>query len=246
MPDSLPAARPRRIKELVPSEVAATLERDARLIVPVGTTEAHGPHLPFGCDSIIVERLADDLSAEFGVLCAPTLEYGVGPTPDERFPGSAVLRRKTLHGTLNDLLDGWERAGVREFILITIQGYDPHLEALETVVTREARVRVIDAFAVRLTDLLSAQLEPLHGDEVDTSLLLHLCPQLVRMELAQDYTVPAGGGRWTRRAGRAPPRASAGSIGSPSQASAAKGALLYERIRSVIAERVFRAPDPVE
>ena len=60
-----------------PDEVAAAIRADPRLIIPVGTCEQHGPHLPLGCDTIIVERLADDLSAEFGVLRAPTLEYGV-------------------------------------------------------------------------------------------------------------------------------------------------------------------------
>src|SRR5690242_6978321 len=63
MSQPLRVARPRRLKELRPSEVAAIALRDPRLIVPVGTCEQHGPHLPFGCDTIIVEHLADDLSA---------------------------------------------------------------------------------------------------------------------------------------------------------------------------------------
>ena len=58
------------------------------LIVPVGTTEQHGPHLPLGCDTIIVEHLADDLSAEFGILRAPTVEYGVH-APDAGLPRAA-------------------------------------------------------------------------------------------------------------------------------------------------------------
>src|SRR5439155_23343485 len=59
---------PCRLKEMRPAQIAAALSRDQRLIVPVGTCEQHGPHLPLGADTIIVERLADDLSAEFGVL----------------------------------------------------------------------------------------------------------------------------------------------------------------------------------
>ena len=68
---------PCRLKEMRPDQVAAVLSRDQRLIVPVGTCEQHGPHMPLGADTIIVERLADDLSADFQVLRAPTLEYGV-------------------------------------------------------------------------------------------------------------------------------------------------------------------------
>ena len=63
----------------------ALIERDPRLIIPVGTCEQHGPHLPLGCDTIIVERLSRDLSAEFGVLLAPTVEYGVNVETEQGF-----------------------------------------------------------------------------------------------------------------------------------------------------------------
>src|SRR5256886_2182033 len=64
---------PLHLKTLVPDEVRFILERDARLLVPVGTCEQHGPHLPLGCDTIIVERLADDLSGALEILRAPTI-----------------------------------------------------------------------------------------------------------------------------------------------------------------------------
>src|SRR3954469_2613966 len=128
-------ASPRRLKQMRPADIAAVVERDPRLIVPVGTCEQHGPHLPLGCDTIIVEHLADELSAEFGVLRAPTLEYGVNVMTEHSFAGNASLRRKTLHRALNDLVDTWEASGVREFILLTAHEHDPHLEALATVIT---------------------------------------------------------------------------------------------------------------
>lgn len=240
------AARPRRLKELLPHEVAEILAHDPRLIVPVGTLEQHGPHLPLGCDTIIVDRLADDLSAEFGVLRAPTLEYGVNVPTERQLPGNTTLRKKTLHRTLNDLLAAWESAAVREFILMTCHGHDPHQEALATVVTSEARVRVVDVFNVRLDDLLTGQDRAMHGDEVDTSLLLYLAPELVRLDLAQDYMLSRDELRRYQRGLLKVPRGSAGSIGRPSLASAATGQRIYERIRSSVAERVLRAPPTVE
>ncbi len=244
MTNPLPAAKPRRLKDLVPSDVAAAIARDPRLIVPVGTCEQHGPHLPIGCDTYIVERLADDLSAEFGVLRAPTVEYGVNADTERQFAGNASVRKKTLHRALNDLLDSWEENGFREFVLLTAHGHDPHQEALATVITRTARVRVVDIFAVNVSDLLEGQREPMHGDEVDTSIMLHVAPQLVRMELAEDYMISREALRRYRRGWLRVPKGSPGSIGRPSLASAAKGQALYERIRSRIAERVFRAPPP--
>src|SRR5438552_765942 len=89
------------------------MSNDPRLIVPIGTCEQHGPHMPLGCDTIIVEYLADDLSAEFGVLRAPTLEYGVNVDTERGFPGNASLRRKTLHRMLNDLIDSWQATAAK-------------------------------------------------------------------------------------------------------------------------------------
>ena len=242
MTTPLPTATPRRLKELTPAEIAALIATDPRLIVPVGTCEQHGPHLPLGCDTIIVEHLADDLSAAFGVLRAPALEYGVNVDTERGYAGNGSLRKKTLHRMLNDLLDSWEQTGFHEFILLTAHGHDPHQEALATVITSQARVRVVDIFAVKLSDLLEGQSEAMHGDEVDTSIMLHLAPHLVHMELAQDYMMSREELRRYRRGWLRVPKGSPGSIGRPSLASAAKGKLLYERIRSRISDRIFLAP----
>lgn len=229
-----------------PDDIVTALEQDARLIVPIGTCEQHGPHMPLGCDTIIVERLADELSAEFGVLRAPTLEYGVNVVTERGFAGNGWLRRKTLHRALNDLLDTWESTGIREFILLTAHEHDPHLEALATVITSGARVRVVDIFAMDLRDLLEGQTEPMHGDEVDTSLILYLAPELVRMDLAQDYMMSRDELRRYRRGWLRIPKGSPGSIGRPRLASKEKGRLLYERIYSRVRERVFLAAAPAE
>ncbi|HVZ77216.1 MAG TPA: creatininase family protein [Gemmatimonadaceae bacterium] len=239
---TLSPARPRRLKELRPTEVAGVLAADPRLIVPVGTCEQHGAHLPLGCDTIVVERLADDLSAEFSILRAPTLEYGVNIPTQRACAGNGSLRRKTLHRMLNDLVDTWESGGVQEFILLTAHEHDPHLEALETVVTSGARVRVVDIFALDFSDVLEGQQGPMHGDEVDTSLLLHLAPELVQMSLAQDYTMTEDASRRYRRGWLQVPADSPGSVGRPTLASAEKGRILYERIHARVRERVFRAP----
>ncbi len=241
-PSPLPAAKPRRLKELIPSELVAAQSADPRLIVPVGTCEQHGPHLPLGCDTLIVERLADDLSAEFNVLRAPTVEFGVNSTTERVFAGNGSVRKKTLHRMLNDLIDSWETSGFEEFILLTAHGHDPHQEALATVITRDARVRVVDIFAVDVSDLLEGQTEPMHGDEVDTSLMLYLAPELVRVEVAQDYMMSREEVRRYRRGWLRVPKGSPGSIGRPTLATAAKGEALYERIRRRISDRIFLAP----
>src|SRR4051812_29847081 len=238
-PTPPPAPTPRRLKRMRPAEIATLVERDPRMIVPVGTCEQHGPHMPLGCDTIIVERLSSDLSAEFAVLLAPTVEYGVNVETERGFAGNASLRKKTLHRMLNDILDAWELTGIREFILLTAHEHDPHLEAMSTVITSGARVRVIDIFGVDFNDLLEGQAEPMHGDEVDTSLLLYIAPEVVDMAVAQDYMMSRDELRRYRRGWLKVPSASAGSIGRPTLASAENGRAIYERIYSKIRDRVF-------
>src|SRR2546428_821726 len=197
---------PLHLKPLVPDEVRATLERDPRLLVPVGTCEQHGPHLPLGCDTILVERLADDLSAEFRILRAPTVEYGVNTATKRPYPGNATVRRKTLHRWMNELLGSWEQAGVESFIILTAHGHDPHQEALSTLRTRQARIFTVDIFALDFSGHLEDAEGPMHGSELDTSLLLYLAPQVARMDLAEDFVLPV---RQRERYRRGPRRAPA-------------------------------------
>jgi creatinine amidohydrolase len=238
-----PTGSPHRIKQMRPGEVADAIQRDPRLIIPVGACEQHGRHMPLGSDTMIVEHLADDLSAEFGVCIAPTLEYGVNVATERGFPGNASLRKKTLHRMLNDLLDTWESTGVLEFILLTAHEHDPHQEALATVITTKARVRVVDVFAIDFRDVLEGQAAPMHGDEVDTSLLLFLAPHLVQMDLAEDYMMSRDELRRYRRGWLRVPKGSSGSIGRPSLATAAKGAAIYAHIREKVRARVFLTPE---
>ena len=143
------------LADLTWPEVQAHLARDSRLIVPIGVCDQFGPHLPVGSATLVAEAFATALSEDFGVLRAPTLPYGVALPADRDFPGATTLREKTLHRTLNDLLGSWEDGGFTEFILITVHGFDPHVEALATVQGTQARIRVIEALNLDFSDLRS-------------------------------------------------------------------------------------------
>jgi len=231
---------PLHLKTLVPEEVRAILARDPRLLVPVGTCEQHGPHLPLGCDTVIVERLADDLSARFNILRAPTVEYGVNTATRVPYPGNAAVRRKTLHRWLNDLVGAWEQSGVETFVILTAHGHDPHQEALSTLRTRRARVFTVDVFALDFGAQLDDADAPVHGGELDTSLLLYLAPELVHMERAQDFLLEGRAAARYQRGRTGPlPAVSPGSLGRPSLASREKGERLYKMIVDRVAARVL-------
>lgn len=231
---------PLRLKEMSSAEVRAAFDRSPVMIVPVGTCEHHGPHLPLGCDTLVVEQLADELSAELAVVRAPTVEFGVNDLGDAA--GSAAVRRKTLRRWLNDLLIDWEQQGVTDFVILTMNGHAAHQEALATVVTERARVRVIDILALDLSSFVDVPDGPIHGGEADTSLCLHLIPHLVRMDLARDCILPE---RQLRRYRRGSvlimPQGADGSVGLATRASPEKGRRIYQHIKNRIRERVFGA-----
>jgi len=233
---------PLRLHELTPDEARAAATANPRLVLPVGTTEQHGPHLPLGADTIVVEHLADALSAEFRVLRAPAIEYGVNDPLHGRFSGGASVRRKTLRRQLNDLLACWEQLGITEVLILTMNAYAPHLEALGTVVADRARIRVIDILAMDFGALVEHPEDPIHGGEVDTSLVLYLRPELVRMASAADHILPERHLRRYRRGSTLTvPAASGGSVGRASKASAEKGQQIYQCILNRVRERVFLA-----
>src|SRR5690606_4891989 len=129
------------------------------------------------------------------------------------YAGTASLRQKTLHRALNELLATWEPQGVTEFILITAHRHEPHLDALATLITDHARVRVLSVWYVRIDDLLEAQPGPLHAGEAETSVMLFLYPELVQLDRARDYELdPAEFERYVRGELPAPPRGSAGVV----------------------------------
>lgn len=194
---------------MTPAEARERLRATGRLLIPSGTLELRGDHLPLGSDTIILDRLADDLSSRTGIPRTPTIEFGVHASRDEAGPGTAALSRKTLHRVMNELIAGWEEdGGVGEFIVLTAQAVEAHQEALSTIRSR-AVVRVVDIFGFDFSGLLEHPAGPLHGGELDTSLVLHLRPDLL------------------------PNRTNLTRTG----ASAEKGKRLYEHILQQIAQR---------
>jgi creatinine amidohydrolase len=173
-------SHPWRLKEMTPDECRTRLQAFRQLIVPAGTLEFRAPHLPLGTDTLIAERLADDLSARTGIPRAPAVEFGVHARADRTSPGVASVSRKTLHRLMNELIASWELgAGVKEVIVLTAHAVEGHQEALSTI-RATGDVRVVDIFGFEFDGLLTDPQGPLHGGELDTSLMLHLFPGLIR------------------------------------------------------------------
>ena len=217
------------IDQLPWPEVERIFASEPRLILPVGALEQHGPHLPVGTNIVIARHVARAVSERTGILRAPTLSYGVtvGGGP---YGGRAGMSRKSLHRVVNELMQMWEEDGVEHFALITAHRFEPHLEALLMTATGPSTTSVYDLYQIDVSDIIESDPELEHAGELETSLMLHLAPRLVRLDRTLDF-VPEGGAlrRYTRRRVPKPPSTSQGVIGSPSLATAEKGRAVFTR-----------------
>ncbi len=197
---------------------------------------------------MIAEAFATHVSEATGVATAPTVGYGVNLPCDRFVPGTAGFSPEVLRAFVTDVLEDWERQGFRQFFIVTahacaIDGYSfAHHEALKQgalpLLTEPAcgggrcDVSILFPYWTGIGDILTAQEGVEHACEAETSLMLFLRPDLVRMDLAAD--VPEGPETRFRAfpegVGTAPPVSGwSGAEGWPSAATAEKGRLLFER-----------------
>ncbi len=186
-----------RLAEMTWPEVAKAVAAGATtIILPLGSNEQHGPHLPLGTDTILVEALANRLATSLPeALVAPPLPIGCS---DEHagFPGLLSLDAGTLASVIVDCARRLVAWGVERLILLS--GHGGNGRALTLAVERlrrelpELRVWVPDdlqlnaeaILAEARRDGISHDAFGLHAGEGETSEMLCLRPDLVRLERA--------------------------------------------------------------
>lgn len=105
------------IQDLTWEEVAAHLDRDRIAILPVGSTEQHGPAGVLGVDTYVAITLAEDVAERAGVLVAPPLWYG-DSSHHGAFPGTITIRPDTLTLLVRDVVRSLARHGFDRIILL--------------------------------------------------------------------------------------------------------------------------------
>lgn len=107
--------------ELTWPEYAERVRRSV-VILPVGSTEQHGPHLPLGADALQVTEVARRLAVRVGALVAPTIPYGYRSAPrsggGEIFPGTTSLSGEALTLVVRDVLRALVRHGARRIVVL--------------------------------------------------------------------------------------------------------------------------------
>jgi creatinine amidohydrolase len=167
------------------------------VILPVGAVEQHGPHLPLGTDFLHAEELARVAAERTGALVAPTIAYGVCRST-ALFPGTLSIRPETLKALVRDVGAALFRQGLRRLLMVTGHAGSGHLpmlieagEALrdESPGAIIAVVNVLDLI-VEIhgeTPGLIADERDGHAGEVETSLMMHLHPELIQGSAEAEY-----------------------------------------------------------
>jgi creatinine amidohydrolase len=162
----------------------------------VAAIEQHGPHLPLGTDALIGQGIIGALPREADpnprLLVLPSLVLGHS-LEHRAFPGTLTLEAETLIATWVEIGRSVAEAGLRKLVIFNSHGGQTHLVdivALRLRVQMDLLVARCSYFAFGTPPGLFAEDElshGLHGGEVETSLMLHLHPSLVRREHLQDF-----------------------------------------------------------
>lgn len=215
--------------DMTMDEFSKGLLKTRTVLIPFGSTEEHGSHLPLDTDTLHAIEVGKKLSLQRDIFVAAPIHYGVCRSSSEH-PGTISIRTETLKSLVIDIVCSLYQKGLRNFVLLSGHAGGTHMATLtdagECLLNQFADLRI----AV-LTEYMLAAREGRHlieseGDahagEIETSRILHSHPHLVKGRAPREFPeFPTGilvrnkkkywpGGVW----------------GDPGKASAEKGAAL--------------------
>ena len=241
--------------ELPASALRELAKTGATVLLPVASTEQHGPHLPTGVDcfqcAAVCERAATLLAGhDHRAVVAPTLWLGLAEH-HVAFGGTFTLSLRTYQAVLTDMLTSVKRAGFNKAVIVNGHGGNiAALQALTTDLTRDTGLAVgVTTFFALSTEAFAAILEDQksvhHACEAETSMMMALRPDLVRKENFKDAHGPydrQGGSplnrplnHWRSFADITP----SGVIGDARRASSEKGNKLMAAAAEGLASRLL-------
>jgi creatinine amidohydrolase len=220
------------------------------VILPTGSTEQHGMHLPLDVDTFLCESVCLEVARRTAgqVLVLPPIAYGLNLHHID-FPGTIHIEPETFIAFCLNITKSVAYHGFQKILIVN--GHGSNMPLIDLVARKTVLETKSLCFATQYSTFLLEAFEPIresavmaHADEFETSLYLHLAPERVRMELAvqdndrmgkyvssdstHNYPVRFSDfwGRWTQT----------GVHGDPTKATAEKGRILFEAAVSGLVE----------
>ncbi|GAC1463066.1 MAG: creatininase family protein [Isosphaeraceae bacterium] len=227
-----------RFAELTAPEIRGLSREETLILAPIAACEQHSRHLPVFTDSILVSAVADGIERNLSsqVLLLPVLWLGASEH-HLSFGGTLTATLSTYEQMLFELLAPLLRSGFRRLMLLNGHGgnIDPlhvALRRLDTAFPRALLTRAAywEVAGEEIAGLCTGPRKTMgHACEIETSMLLHLRPDLVKKDLIlddpDDTPVSMGGLFWARDFGR---RTRHGAVGHPEFADAGRGKAMLD------------------
>jgi len=234
-------ARDYRWNELTWPEAEKRFQQVDTALLPVGSTEQHGPHLPLGTDAFDAAYLADRIAeacSDPKPLVLPLIPYGVSYEHDE-FKGTISVGTEALSRLVYEIGMSVARNGIRKLVIINGHGGNaPALNFAAQMITRDARIfACVDTGETSDVDIYAIIETPndIHAGEIETSTSLAVRPHLVKMDQAEKK-IPKFSSRYLNFTSRrnvpwyvyTKRLSQTGVIGDPTKASARKGERIWQ------------------
>lgn len=221
------------LERLTWQEAERALSASSLVLIPLGAaSKEHGPHLPLNTDRRLAEHLTERIAARLPVVIAPLVTLHYYPAFVE-YPGSITLQLSTARDLIVDICRSLTRFGPRRFYVLntgvsTVRALQPAAELLAA-----------EGIELRYTNLLQT-LGPIeaqvaeqeggtHADEIETSMMLYIAPEVVDMaKAARDYH--PGAGPLTRTPGGPGAYSATGIYGDATLATVEKGRIVVEAL----------------
>ena len=178
------------IEFMTRTEVEKHLDKSPIMILPVGSTEQHGFHLPLGTDTILAKALAGRVAPKINSLIIPALYYGYSWVW-HKIPGTITLEQEHFKTLLKDIIKSVETYGTK--ILIIINGHDANNQSIKYTVREmkyQSDMKILYFFYPKFSEIYKKyckseiQNNLFHAEEFETSLMLAENNSLVDMSKA--------------------------------------------------------------
>lgn len=177
-------------------EVEEYLKKDKRIIIPLGSTEQHGPMGALGVDHLTATAIAYEVSDRSDIICAPPLNYGMA-IHHLGFSGTIALRPSTYLNLSIDMINSLKHHGFKEFIIINGHGgnKNPFQAALQERINEFSDLEfkfinwwVMPGLQEKIINKYFKEAEGYHATPTELSLTMAILPGLFKMP--ENYQVP--------------------------------------------------------
>ena len=228
-------------------DLESYFEAESLALVPLGSTEQHGPHLPEGTDHLIAEALAREAAERTGYLCTPTITVGVS-AHHRQFPGTMWVDPPAFRTYVESLTRNLTYHGIDRVVYVNAHG--GNVGPLREVGKRLHEDRTAYAIEWMWDESIPELVRDLfetpgpHGGPKETAMIMHIAGELVaddRLEWARDEGLVEWGPAESRQFGArtfydAIDNTANGVLGDQTDATPKKGEQLFEAASEQLAK----------